>query len=604
MIGLFVSFLFILLPLSQIYKAEDDIFYDNYFFPLLTIVICKIFLSIYFYIFTKNLDINKIERRIINKILIIISISIIFEILILSKLPNIINVYNNKQIYIFRWCEWIVTIYLIMDISESFGSDNSNNNDNYKLLYKINTICQTLSIIFGFISLFIYFEFFIILSIITNFYVFYIIYKTKNVFLILYQVFTSIIILIFFMYIFDKIDIVSYNISLFICEFFIKGILLILKSSTYILNNKLINDKYINREQVGYIAHDMRIHLNNIQLSLDLLENNNIVRVINTSVKSLIHMMNQILIFNQISNNHIQIEKEYFSIKLLINNLIDEFSLILHQKNINIEYYVNKDLYIYGDKHWIKIFFINLLSNAIKHAKEKIYIHVDFNIINKNETKMSYYLLDDGDGVPEEFISKLFIIFSQHHHSQNSSGLGLYVAKRIILTHDGNINYKYDNGAKFYGSLNINYRLITNNNNSFDSKVININSFSNKIIKKIMIVDDSKLNTVLLNKILMKLDNYKIIIAYNGMEALTLYEENKDIDLIITDYNMPVMAGDELIKKLRLNGYDNNIIMLTGAMSSILLNITNINYILIKPISLNVIKNIFETESIRISNVE
>ena len=66
---------------------------------------------------------------------------------------------------------------------------------------------------------------------------------------------------------------------------------------------------------------------------------------------------------------------------------------------------------------------------------------------------------------------------------------------------------------------------------------------------QIMIVDDCKETVIYIKNLLEEFfDN--ITVSYNGQEALDIYNK-KDIDLILTDINMPVMDGITLIEHIR-----------------------------------------------------
>lgn len=68
--------------------------------------------------------------------------------------------------------------------------------------------------------------------------------------------------------------------------------------------------------------------------------------------------------------------------------------------------------------------------------------------------------------------------------------------------------------------------------------------------KKILIVDDSEASRNSLGFSL-KMKGYEVLQAEDGLDALTHLERTEDVDLIITDLNMPNMNGMELIKKIR-----------------------------------------------------
>lgn len=66
----------------------------------------------------------------------------------------------------------------------------------------------------------------------------------------------------------------------------------------------------------------------------------------------------------------------------------------------------------------------------------------------------------------------------------------------------------------------------------------------------ILIVDDSAIMLNLVRQAL-ALDGYTVYAGRNGEEGLALFQENPDINIVITDINMPVMGGIELIGKIR-----------------------------------------------------
>jgi CheY-like chemotaxis protein len=78
----------------------------------------------------------------------------------------------------------------------------------------------------------------------------------------------------------------------------------------------------------------------------------------------------------------------------------------------------------------------------------------------------------------------------------------------------------------------------------------------------ILIVDDHFSICCSLGKLLYK--DYTIYRALNGKDALEIYWKNSDIDIILTDINMPIMDGFELIEKVRIDNKDVIIIAMTA----------------------------------------
>ncbi len=83
---------------------------------------------------------------------------------------------------------------------------------------------------------------------------------------------------------------------------------------------------------------------------------------------------------------------------------------------------------------------------------------------------------------------------------------------------------------------------------------------------KVMVVDDSQVARNKIKKILQK-QMFKVIVAAHGEEALNYLEDNPDIQLVLTDYNMPVVNGIELTKEIRKQ-YDKNRIIIISVTSS------------------------------------
>ena len=67
--------------------------------------------------------------------------------------------------------------------------------------------------------------------------------------------------------------------------------------------------------------------------------------------------------------------------------------------------------------------------------------------------------------------------------------------------------------------------------------------------KKILVVDDFK-NSLAILKMTLEMKKYEVHTATNGQEALNLFKTQK-FDLLLSDYNMPIMNGLELVKQIK-----------------------------------------------------
>lgn len=82
---------------------------------------------------------------------------------------------------------------------------------------------------------------------------------------------------------------------------------------------------------------------------------------------------------------------------------------------------------------------------------------------------------------------------------------------------------------------------------------------------KILTVDDSKFMRFQIKKALEEIGgSYQVLEASDGKKAIEAFYANRDIELIISDWNMPGMDGIDMIKTLRSNGWTVPILMVTA----------------------------------------
>ncbi|RLF95306.1 hypothetical protein DRN45_01500, partial [Thermococci archaeon] len=122
-------------------------------------------------------------------------------------------------------------------------------------------------------------------------------------------------------------------------------------------------------------------------------------------------------------------ELEEIDLNKMIDEVRETYSIEIHRGELSM---------IKGDSLKLKEVFHNLIDNAIKHGKaDKIEIS---SIKKKNSCII--YVKDNGKGIPEEDIDKIFDM----RHSKTGTGFGLTIAKKIIEAHDGSISVKSKEG--------------------------------------------------------------------------------------------------------------------------------------------------------------
>jgi two-component system cell cycle sensor histidine kinase/response regulator CckA len=114
---------------------------------------------------------------------------------------------------------------------------------------------------------------------------------------------------------------------------------------------------------------------------------------------------------------------------------------------------------------------------------------------------------------------------------------------------------------------------------------------------RILVVDDEPFVCDAL-KMLLEFDGHKVQTAHNAPDALAMYEPGK-FDLVITDYSMPQMKGDELAVAIKERVPAQPVVMVTAYAEMLKLPIKGVDFVISKPFPLESLREaIFKTSKI------
>lgn len=182
------------------------------------------------------------------------------------------------------------------------------------------------------------------------------------------------------------------------------------------------------------------------------------IHIISRNARRLQRLAEDILDASRLEASSFTLKKEILNINDLIQAVVEDFrDQIVTEKNGNKEVRISFDpmedvILVKGDRARLRQVISNLIDNSIKFTSS---IGGEISIVSeRNQDRVIVSVEDTGTGVPKEMLPHLFKRFVSKSFS--GTGLGLYLSKRIIEAHGGEISGQNNSngvGAKFWFSL-------------------------------------------------------------------------------------------------------------------------------------------------------
>jgi len=217
----------------------------------------------------------------------------------------------------------------------------------------------------------------------------------------------------------------------------------------------------INKELDSFVysvSHNLRAPLMSVLGLLNLAkmndqDNENVLEryftMMEHSIQKLDETLKEILDYSRNARNNLNIKR--VSLHEIVNDSIERLRYMEGSDQIIKEIQINETVPLYSDGYRLSVIFNNLLSNAIKYRdlqKEESYVRF---AITVDERKACFYFRDNGIGIAEHLLPKVFDMFFRATERSEGAGLGLYIVKETVEKLKGTITVEstFGQGTSF-----------------------------------------------------------------------------------------------------------------------------------------------------------
>ncbi|MFM7888618.1 MAG: ATP-binding protein, partial [Pseudanabaena sp.] len=357
-------------------------------------------------------------------------------------------------------------------------------------------------------------------------------------------------------------------------------------------NQELIKVTRLKDEFLASMSHELRTPLNAILGLTESLQDGvcgeisdrgqKMLKVIERSGNHLLELINDILDLAKIESGNITLELAPANIEILCQSSLLFIRQQAAKKNLQLKEEIPQllpDLLI--DERRIRQVLINLLNNAMKFTPEegcimlKVSMEYTPNSINEPQQWLRFAVIDNGIGISDDNLQKLFQPFVQVDSSLNrkyaGTGLGLSLVRRIVEMHGGKVQVTSEVGvgSSFMIDLPCPETMPALTKQSADNNLETAETASSQPdgAPLILIADDNEMNVMTICSYL-EAKGYRTIVAKDGQDAINLVHSAHP-NLVLMDIQMPTIDGLEAIKRLRAGEFQDLPIIAVTALAMI-----------------------------------
>ncbi|MFO0661604.1 MAG: response regulator [Polyangiaceae bacterium] len=338
---------------------------------------------------------------------------------------------------------------------------------------------------------------------------------------------------------------------------------------------------------VAALSHELRSQLHSMLGNLELLRETrlddaqlNLLRTVRYAAKSQLALIGDLLDLSALRAGTFSLDPSHFTLKNVSADVVASQSELCRAKHIDLSIELDPRLpeRVFGDGRRFGQVLTNLLANAVRHCdKGRVRVQIIRAAGSGSNVLIRCEVEDTGAGVAPEDEAGLFTPFhraSDPNRRRGGTGLGLAICRQLVEAMGGAIGHfpTPGGGATFWFTVRfersdtiappggattlsrVTGPLLRSQSSSALAAVRPMapTSTSPEVKKTILVVEDTPTSRIWAKRVL-ESRGYEVLDVAGGQEALDLLE-NCTVDLILMDWQMPVMDGLETTRRIRARG--------------------------------------------------
>jgi len=324
-----------------------------------------------------------------------------------------------------------------------------------------------------------------------------------------------------------------------------------------------ISDLAVKSKQqfLSNMSHEIRTPMNsilgftNVVLKTSLSEEQKqYINAIKVSGDALLVLINDILDLAKVDAGKMTFEQTPFNLEESVSSMLYLFETKFQEKGLKLikQFDPAIPIVLLGDPVRLRQIVLNLISNAIKFtSKGSITLNVRLLTEDEKNIKIEFSVKDTGIGIPESQLALIFDNFQQANGlisgTYGGTGLGLAIVKQLVELQNGELKVISKEGLGSTFSFTLNFVKTEIRIDAEKKSVIAIPLGLKRV--KVLVVDDSSMNQLLMKTLLMDF-GFEFDMVDNGRKAIEIMERNT-YDVVLMDLHMPEMNGFEATAYIR-----------------------------------------------------